>query len=150
MLADDLGEAACGRLLVARRHEEKIDHLTGLIHGARVGGPMAFDRAGRLIHPSAESHRPLAVVERRFGLRALMPDLAVDGRVVDRHAAFLHGSFPLAVAQGIDHRPPQPHAGPPGSRASSRARSPHPGPQREIIPDMAYERTCATKPCVAG
>jgi hypothetical protein len=49
---------------------------------------------------SADPHRALAVVERRFELRAICQDPTVDGRMVDGHPAFLHEFFHMAVAQG--------------------------------------------------
>jgi hypothetical protein len=49
---------------------------------------------------SADPHRVLASVERRFELRAIFQDPTVDGRMVDGHPAFLHEFFHLVVAQG--------------------------------------------------
>jgi len=54
-----------------------------------------------VVIPSAQPHRPPAAVERRFELRALLQEPAVDGRVVDRYPAFLYEFFHLAVAQRI-------------------------------------------------
>jgi hypothetical protein len=94
MTADRLGEEAFSRLLVARLREQEINGLAGLIHGAIEIAPLPFDLHVRFIHAPADPHRLL----RAEGCN-LAP--AMDGRVVDRHPAFLHACFHLAVAQPV-------------------------------------------------
>src|SRR5207249_2732615 len=71
--------------------------------------PLAFDLDVRLVHAPAEPYRPLAAMKRRFQQRTVFHDPTLNGRMVDRHAAFLHELFDMPVAQGIGHVPPHAH-----------------------------------------
>jgi hypothetical protein len=106
MAADGFRQERLGHPLIPLCQQENVNGLARLIHRAIEGVPLAVDPDRGLIPTPADPDRARAAVERCCVRRALWQDPAVDGRVVDRHLAFLHPFFHLAIAQGIDDVPP--------------------------------------------
>jgi hypothetical protein len=93
------------RMTISLHGQEAVDGLTISVHGAVEVAPLPAHPEVRFIHPPAEPGRPLAAVERRFQLRALLQDPWVNRGVITRHAAFLPHLLQGARAQGIRHVP---------------------------------------------
>jgi hypothetical protein len=89
--------------------EQKVNGLAVLIHRPIQIAPLAFDLDVGLIHPPTDPHRPLAPMEGFLQQRTVFHHPTLNGRVVERHAAFLHELFDMPVAQGIGDIPPHPH-----------------------------------------
>jgi hypothetical protein len=94
------------RPLVPLFGEKKVHRLAGLIHCALAFAPLTFDFEIGLVQPPTKPDRPLAAVKRRFQLETIFHDLAIDCRMVDKHATFLHQLFDMTIAQRIHHVPP--------------------------------------------
>jgi hypothetical protein len=106
---DRLFQKAERRRLISVLRQEKVNGLPRLIHCTIEIVPLAFNLDVRLIHAPAEPHRPLPAMKRRFQQGTVFHDPTLNGRVVDRHATFLHEFFDVPVAQGIGHIPPHTH-----------------------------------------
>jgi hypothetical protein len=96
--ADGFGEKAQGGVPMSVLGEEEVNRLTGLIHRAIQIAPLAFHPDVGLIQPLTDPHGALTAVERRFELWGILQDPAVDGRMIDGHAALFHQLLHLAVA----------------------------------------------------
>src|SRR4029434_10498076 len=85
--------------------EQKVNGLTGLIHGPIQIPPLPLHPNIGLIQPPAGPDWALAAVKRLFQLGTVCHDPALDRRVVDRHPALLHEFFDMPIAPGVSHRP---------------------------------------------
>src|SRR5712692_5306038 len=65
-----------------------------------------FDLDIRLVHPPSDPDGTLPAEEGRFQLGTILHNPGLDGRMVDRHPAFLHQLFHMPIAQGIGDVPP--------------------------------------------
>jgi hypothetical protein len=95
--------------LIPVLRQEKVHGLPRLIHGAIEIVPLAFDFNRGLVQAPTQPHRPLAAMKHRFQQGTVLHHPPLKGRVVNRHAAFLHELFDMPVAQGIGDLPPHPH-----------------------------------------
>src|SRR6516162_5696892 len=96
--------------IVPRRGEIEIDRVAQLVDGSVEIRPLAADLHVSLVDPPAPRARPAPVPAQPlldFGRVLLHP--SVDGRVIDRHAAFCHHLLEIAIAYAVAaipaHRP---------------------------------------------
>src|SRR5436189_5926252 len=66
MTANGLLEKLERRLFVAMLGQQKVNRLAGFVYGSVEVVPLTFDLNVGLIHPPADLHRLLALIERVF------------------------------------------------------------------------------------
>jgi hypothetical protein len=67
-----LDQEAYSCLLVPLLRQEKVDSLTGFVHGTVEIPPVPFNLNTRLVHPTAVPHQPFAAVKRLCQLRTVL------------------------------------------------------------------------------
>ena len=103
--ADRLGQNPERRCFIPVLREQEVNGLAVLIHRPIPITPLSLDPNIRFLHPPADPDGPLAAVERRLQLRAVLDDPPVDGRMIHVDPAFKHQFFDMARAQRIRHIP---------------------------------------------
>src|SRR6516164_1778290 len=108
--SESLGKKTLRRHRVPRRGEIEIDRVAQLVDGSVEIRPLAAGLHVSLVDPPAPRARPAPVPAQPlldFGRVLLHP--SVDGRVIDRHAAFCHHLLEIAIAYAVAaipaHRP---------------------------------------------
>src|SRR5665647_1667618 len=93
----------CG--LVALSSQQEVGCLALLVYRAVKILPDAFDLDVGFVHSPTDTNRPL-VFTKDFFKGGQKPDRpAVDRRMVDKHASFLHHFLKMAIAQRIGRVP---------------------------------------------
>src|SRR5262249_61827740 len=87
-------------LCISVLHEQKVNSLPVLIHGAIEVIPLAFDPDVCFIQTPTDPDGPLVAVKNLFQLGTVFHHPALDGGVIDWHATLLHEFFHMPVAQG--------------------------------------------------
>src|SRR5215475_12812130 len=130
--------------------EQKINGLAVCVDRTIPIPPLAFDTNVCLVQAPADPHRPLATMQRLFQQGTVLHDPALDGRMVESHAALCHQCFDMAIAQGIRQIPSHSHQhdvlGEMGPFETDRhRRSPslwYPHPPSESIPQSGSNEKC--------
>jgi len=105
---DGLLENAHRRLLVLLGRLQEVDGLTRLVDCTIKVLPNTVDQNGRRIDAPTRPHEALVFLQRHFQQRPKPNRPAVDQRMIDDSASFMHHFLQLAVAQWVGCVPADP------------------------------------------